>query len=449
MRYLYRSLYCQCTALLMYVFIHTCSPVTAHSLSDALVAAYLNNPDLESARLLLRSTEESLTIARSGYLPIISIAGTAAFANQTESSSPAQNMMFPKYASGTRLVLKQPIFDAKTRYLVKKSIAEINAQREALREAEQMTLYSTAVAFGDVLEKMAAVELSKSSMRFLKARIRAARQGFEVGQGSRTEIAQADTHYQKETMRLHGSTAALIASKARLQQMTGIKAEDLTSVLSLEKILPTSLEDSLESAMENNPSVVKAMYSLEVLKQVVNAQDSSWIPSVGLEGSAGYVRDDLWFLPNNETSTVGTASIGITVMLPLYAGGRISAEKRKTRALLESARSQLISKRNTVQQQVISSWSALKAAKASFSAAKAAISSAEIALDSVMKEHSVGQRSLLEVLDARSRFENAHANLAAAKQRHLVASFALAMGTGCLSLSNLGIEITPSLLQKN
>ncbi|ENP73121.1 outer membrane efflux protein BepC [Brucella abortus F3/01-300] len=136
-----------------------------------------------------------------------------------------------------------------------------------------------------------------------------------------------------------------------------------------------------------------------------------------------------------------TASIGVGVSIPIYTGGRTSAQIRQSKEQLGQARIEVDVVQDKVRQAISSAWSQLEAARASVAANRDGIAAAQLALDGVIEERKVGQRTTLDVLNAQNDLVAVQIALVQAEHDVVVASYALLNATGRMTADQLGLQV--------
>ncbi|WP_390866504.1 TolC family outer membrane protein [Prosthecodimorpha staleyi] len=429
----------------------------AQTMLDSLSLAYSNNPSLNAQRSKTRSTDEGVAIAMSGYRPQISAsasisrstleASRTSTVNTLQGSQPTGYALVPVRVTGTSnntyypksvsLSLVQPIWHGfQTANSVKQSEAAVRAQRELTRSTEQDVLYDAAQVFMDVIRDTAIVSLRETNVKFLTEQVRAARDRFNVGEGTKTDVAQADARLQLAISQLNAARATVNASRATFRQVVGIEPKRLTGSIPIDKLLPKSVQAGLEFAQGGHPGILAGVSNVDVAAFNVKVLEAELMPSVNLQASASRSVD-----PSPGTNWQNSTQIGVNVTVPLYQGGAEYARIRQAKENLGTARIQLDVTRDQVRQAVIATWGQLESATASVIAYKAQVDASQLALDGVIQEQRVGQRTTLDVLNAQNELIDAQVNQVTADRNRVVAAFALASAVGKLSAENLRLKV--------
>jgi outer membrane protein len=417
------------------------SPVTAsaETITGALSKAYRNNSQLNSARAGVRVTDEDVAIAKSGYRP--NVVGSASI-DYTERR---RNDMSTRLTSGSFGVqVNQMLFDGfQTKNTVAAAEARVRASQESLRNTEENILYSAAQAYMNVIHDRQVAALTQQNLEFLNEQTRAARSRLEVGEGTRTDVAQADAARSNAEAQLSAARAQALSSAAAYRQLIGEEPGQLKAAAPLAKQLPRSLDAAVAVASQEHPAIIATSHLVDAAAFGVKAAEGALLPSV--TASAGISRNYSHTSPGGISSTDGysnAANIGATLSVPIYQGGRTSAQVRKSKEQLGQARIEVDVSRDQVRQAITAAWTGYTAAQEAVAANRTVVSAAQLALNGVIEERNVGQRTTLEVLDSQRDVINAKINLASAERDVVLASYAILQAMGRLSVERLGLQVT-------
>lgn len=419
------------------------SPVaaSAETITGALSKAYRNNSQLNSARAGVRVTDEDVAIAKSGYRP--NVVGSASI-DYTERR---RNDMSTRLTSGSFGVqVNQMLFDGfQTKNTVAAAEAKVRASQESLRNTEENILYSAAQAYMNVIHDRQVAALTQQNLEFLNEQTRAARSRLEVGEGTRTDVAQADAARSGAEAQLSAARAQALASAAAYRQLIGEEPGQLKAASPLAKLLPRNLDAAVAVADKEHPAIIATSHLVDAAAFGVKAAEGALLPSV--TASAGISRNysDTRGGPVGASASDGysnAANIGATLSVPIYQGGRTSAQVRKSKEQLGQARIEVDVSRDQVRQAITAAWTGYTAAQEAVSANRTVVSAAQLALNGVIEERNVGQRTTLEVLDSQRDVINAKINLASAERDVVLASYAILQAMGRLSIDRLGLQVT-------
>lgn len=401
---------------------------SAETISGALAKAYQYNSSLNASRAGVRVTDESVAIAKSGWRPTITGTADTNYVNTRASGANVKTG-----SASVAIVINQSLFDGfQTRNNVAAAESRVKASVESLRNTEENTLLSAATAYMDVICDRQIAVLTEQNLQFLTEQARAARSRFEVGEGTRTDVAQADASRASAVASLSAARAQALASAASYHQIVGDEPGKLRPASPLARLLPPSLDLAIAIASAEHPAILATQHLVDAAAFSVKSSEGALLPQ--LSASAGISEDYLHRNPDLQGSNGGStsANIGATLTIPIYSGGRTSAVVRQNKESLGEARIQVDVSRDQVRQAVASAWSQYTAAQQSVAANRQVIDAAQLALNGVIEERNVGQRTTLDVLNAQATVITAKINQANSEHDVVVASYAILSAIGRL-----------------
>ncbi|MEP3278525.1 MAG: TolC family outer membrane protein [Stappiaceae bacterium] len=408
------------------------SSAQAQSLSEALALAYANNPTLNSARAGLRATDESVPQALAGYRPQLSGSIQQSYTTTDSDGSTSESN-----TTSLGLTVTQPIFRGyRTVNGIRQAESSVLAQRESLVSTEQNVLFDGAQSYMDVIRDSAIVTLRRSDIKFLESEVRAARDRFNVGEGTRTDVSQAEAELASAQSNLNQSIADLNSSRAIFRQVIGRDPGKLKPDLSVLRLLPKNVQTALDIAHQQHPTIRQAQHSVDVALFQVKSIEGELLPSVDLEGTVQRSIN-----PNSATNVQDSATILGRVSIPIYQGGQVYSRVRQAKEQLGQSRIQVDIARDQIRATVIASWGQYKASEASIVAGQAGVRAEQLALDGVVEEQRVGQRTTQDVLDQQRSLVNARVSLVQAQRDRIVAAYALVSSVGGLTSSSLSLNV--------
>lgn len=449
------------------------TPATAESISSALARAYMGNPDLNQQRASTRATDENVGRAKSLYRP--QVMGTAAVgfthtelsfaptANATAinqgtgagtgtgtstgnggatSSSNLNTNTFPSQAAVT---VTQNLFNGnRSANNVRQAESTVLQARETTRNTEQNTLLNGATAYMNVLRDTAILELQKNNITVLEEQLRQTRDRFNVGEVTRTDVAQSESSLANARSQYFTAQANLQTSIANYRQIIGVEPRRLEAARPIDALLPPTLDQAILVSFTEHPSIAAAFHNVDVAQLQVQINEAALYPTLNLVGNIQAANA----YQGVASGRFLAGSILGQLTVPLYTGGASFAAVRQAKELLSQARLQADLQRAIVRANVVSQWGLLQSSKAVVRSAQAAVKASEIALDGVREEAKVGQRTTLDVLIAQQTLLSSRVSLVSAQRDRVVATYAVEAAIGRLSAANLSlavIEYDPTL----
>jgi outer membrane protein len=412
----------------------TAAPALAETIGGALAKAYHYNSELNSARAGVRVTDENVAIAKSGMRPIIAGQGSLDYTWQR----------------GTRLTtgafgvqIEQRLFDGfQTKNNTLTAEARVRAAVESLRNTEQNVLFNAASSYMDVIRDRQIAILRERNLEFLEEQVRAARSRFEVGEGTRTDVAQAEASRSSAVAQLAAARAQAMASAGTYHQIIGEDPGKLSSP-STAKGLPKNVKVAIATGDVEHPAIISTQHLVDAAGFQVKAAEGALLPQLSATGSLArnYRNTSPEPIFGSNDGTFNSASAGLSLTVPIYQGGRVAATVRQSMESLGQARIEVDVTRDQVRNAVVAAWSQYQAAVESVAANRDLVSAAQLALSGVIEERKVGQRTTLDVLDAQADVITAQVNLVSSERDVVVASYAILSAIGHLSARRLGLGV--------
>jgi len=413
-------------------------PVLADTIEAALVRAYQNNPQLNAQRASVRATDETVPQALSGYRPRVGITASAGAQYtdvQTNTAGLPGSGMTSNIIHGANAprsvgaTVAQTLFNGQqTANRTRAAESQVSGAREGLRVLEQTVLLSAATIYMDYLRDSAIVEVQKSNVRVLEQTLKQTRDRFNVGEVTRTDVAQSEAQLAAGKTQLLTAEANLVTTRSKFRQIIGNEPENLAPGSPVDRFLPPTLPASVELGLTENPSVTAAMFGIDVSYLQVKVNEGALLPTVTVQASVQQSYEQtMTIFRSFGASVVGQLSA------PIYQGGGEYALIRQSKETLAQQRLALEQVRDQARANVVTAWGQLQAGKAQVQSAQAQVTASEIALNGVREEAKAGQRTTLDVLNAQQALVNARVALVTAQHDRVVASYAVLNAVGRLS----------------
>lgn len=398
--------------------------ITGISIYDAIRYAIETSPEVVASLQSVALAEENIDLARAGYRPNISADASII---HSEFDNDTQNGWDSNTSKNIGVSLTQPL------YRGGQTTANL-AEQKALKDASEFVFSSdvqdkiveTVMAYMGAYEALETVGVNENNQKRLRERLRATKAGYEVGELTRTDVAQAEARLSDAEADLIRSRSILDVAKSELYRVTGIKDLDGLVYPSLDyDALPETLDDALLDAEEKNPTLLAARERLKAQGYNIEEQEGAFLPEVALLASLDADRTPSVTIDRQES-----ASVGITATLPLYQSGVIRNQLRQAKILERQQKANFESTERNVRNRVIAAWGNYKASDAQIEARQAQLKAARIAQDGVSLEQTVGARSILDVLDANQDVRDAELALVQAKSQAVQSYYELLASMG-------------------
>ena len=415
-------------------------PALADTIEAALVRAYQNNPQLNAQRAQVRSTDENVPQALSGYRPKVASPPAAAINTPTRipiygSKVEIHGANAPRSAG---LTVSQTLFNGnQTANRTRAAESQVSGAREGLRVLEQTVLLSAATIYMDYLRDSAIVEVQKSNVRVLEQTLKQTQDRFNVGEVTRTDVAQSEAQLAAGKTQLLAAEATLTTTRANFRRIIGNEPQALAPGSPVDRFLPGTLPAAVDLSLIENPNVTAAMFGIDVNYLQVKVNEGALLPSVSLQASVQQSYEQTM-----TTFRSFGASAVAQLSVPVYQGGAEYSLIRQSKENLAQQRLVLEQTRDQTRANTVTAWGQLVAGKAQVASAQAQVTASEIALNGVREEAKAGQRTTLDVLNAQQALVNARVALVTAQHDRVVASYAVLGAVGRLSPQVLNLATT-------
>jgi outer membrane protein len=427
----------------------------AETLTEALISVYNKNPRLLAERARLREVDENyiqaraqgrFTVNASGQYSRTVLSGEGDFIQSGPAPGPgeAADLTFFYGPRSGQVQVIQPLYQGgRVKALKSQAKSGILAQREVLRATENQLFLSAANAYLDVQLAEEAARIRRSNVRVLSRQLDAANARFEVGEGTRTDIAQSQSRVALAEAGLAQADADLQTARSVYERIVGRMPMDLQPTPAF--ALPPTLQDAIRLARTNNPELIASYYSEEAGKAAIDVAKAAGKPVISLNGTVAEQRGELFSFDRAQT-----ASLTAQISIPIFSGGLNSSRVRqakhaKTRLAFESRDREL-----AVDQAIKQIWAQKEAAQQSLMASRKQVEAAEIAFEGVTLEQEVGTRTQLDVLDAEQELLNAKLSVISAERNVNATTFQLLATIGVFDSQGINLPVqTPYDPNKN
>ena len=420
-------------------------PAISDTLEGALAQAYQNNPSLNAQRAALRATDEGVPIALSGYRPRVTGTITAGATGQNQTTKVVgsngvgvYNGQWDNFAPHSfGVTATQTLYNGmQTGNRTRQAESQVSASREVLRLSEQTVLLNAATSYMNVLRDTATLDLQRRNVEVLQEQLRQTRDRFNVGEVTKTDVAQAELRLAAGRSQMLAAESNLTTSRATYRQQIGVEPGKLTAGAPVDRFSPKTLAAAIGQGRLENPNVTSAALGVDVATLQIKINEGALYPTITAQAGVNYnLEPTIAIVKQLSFTALGTVSI------PLFQGGAEYATIRQSKETLGQRRMDLDTQRDSAQQAVVQAWGQLEAAKAQIIATQAQVAAAETALNGVREEARVGQRTTLDVLNAQQELVNARVALVNAQRDRVVASYSLLAAAGRLSVGTLGLKV--------
>jgi outer membrane protein len=397
------------------------SAATAETLTDALIGAYNHSNLLEQNRALLRAADEDVAIALSSLRPLVNFAASGGYTTTRSGSD---------LGASLSLSADLLLFDfGRSKMSLDLTKEVVLATRDALVVVEQNVLFSAVQAYMNMLRTQEFVALRQSNVRLITEELRAARDRFELGEVTMTDVAIAEARLALSRANLAAAEGDLAEARELFRTVVGRYPGQLAPP----PVAPQTaknVEEARAIGLRTHPSLRQAQREVTIAELNIAIAEAAMKPQ--LTGGAGATLRD---------SGARSADLSVRLSGPIYQGGRLSAQYRKAVARRDSSRAALLQSSAIITQNVAIAWADVAVTTAQLDASERQIRAARVAYNGVREEATLGARTTLDVLNAEQELLDAQANRISAYSQLYIATYALLREMGLLTVDHLSLGI--------
>ena len=394
------------------------------TLNDVLSHVATSNPNVVASQKSIEVADEGVKQERADMLP--SLIATGSYTNTKQEFDTGTDTDFtPKVYGAT---LTQTLFAGGGEYNGYRSAQYLSEEaRQNYQSFLQDTLNATASAYINVLTAKEVLDLQANQVKLLQEQQKLTNARFDQGEVTKTDVKQAEARLALAIAAKIQAKGSYRTARTALQNLVGMHVDDVSwPVVNYD--LPTEYSLELrDEVFEVHPDVLAAKAVLESSKKQVKTARSVYFPRVSAVASYTDYEDSASGDYTNE-------SIGVQVSLPLFEGGRNVSGVRESISLREQARQIFEQSKRDVDQNLFDAIELYNTAVASLKAFKESEAAAIIAEKGVENEQMLGERTVLDLLDARQELLEARVNVAIAKGDVIARTYALLEAMGRLEI---------------
>ncbi|MCR5879964.1 TolC family outer membrane protein [Phenylobacterium sp. J367] len=416
------------------------APVAAETLADAIAAAYESNPTLQAQRASQRALDESYVQARTGWRPTLNVSGQAAWSDvrtpREALTSPLQRTIVDGNSGSTTITFSQPIWTGgRVAAAVSAANADVLAGRENLRRIEAQVLGQVITAYADVRRDQEAVLIRQENVSVLQRQLDESNARFEVGEITRTDVAQSQARLAAAQSLLESTQAQLGNSRSNYATVVGRNPGTLEPEPSLAFLLPPTVDEAFQVAEQYSPLLRGQQYAEAASRARLAGAHAERLPNVAVSSTTRFGPAPLDPFERGLYPRETVTAIGVTV--PLFSGGLVSSRIRAASERNNADRINVETQRRTVLQQVTQAWNQLIASRANIASTAEQVRAAQIAAEGTRQEQQVGLRTTIDVLNAEQELRAGQLAQVTARRDEYVAAASVISAMGRLEGRNL------------
>ncbi|HET7888992.1 MAG TPA: TolC family outer membrane protein [Bradyrhizobium sp.] len=404
----------------------------ADTMEAALLRAYQNNPQLNAQRASVRATDEAVPQALAGYRPkaAMALSGGGQFIDQLSHTVGGKKIeQGDQGPHAAALTVTQTLYNGnQTANKTRAAESQVLGAREGLRLMEQSVLLAAATIYMDYLRDAAILEVQRSNVKVLELTLNQTRQRYSAGLVTPTDVAQSQAQLAAGQSQEQAAESTLTTTRANFRRIIGNEPSNLQAASPVDRYLPTTVRGATQIALRENPNVTAATYGIDVSFLTVKINEGALYPTLTVQATVSKV----WQQTITQINQF-TAATSAQLTVPIYQGGAEYSLIRQSKETLEQQRLTMEQIRDQARADLVTAWGQLVASKAQVSAAQSQVEASELAYLGTTKEAQVGQRTVIDILNAQQTLVNARVALVTAQHDRVVASYAVLNAMGRLS----------------
>jgi len=415
----------------------------AFCLNDVYQLSLAQDPIFANARSTWLANLERYPQARSGYLPLVTLAASTTWNDSdVDSRDPTVNNNRRRYNSnGYSVVLSQPLFRLANWIQIRQANLQITQADLQLAASQQDLIIRTAQAYFDVL-------LAEDTMRFAQAQKQAigqqleqAKRNFEVGNSTIVDTHDAQARFDLSNAQEIAALNDLEIKRRALEKLTGQPIPRIAGIAAQAQItapVPNRMDDWVSDGLQSSLAVQVQQLALAIAQKEINVQRAAYLPTIDAVASygqnaigSGNINSNTLIAGSGSDTT--TKAISLQLNMPLYQGGFTSSRVREVIALEQAARSNLENVNRSTAQDIRQNYLNIVNGIAQINALQTAVVSSQSSLDSSRLGQEVGVRTSIDVLNAQQQLFSAQRDLAQARYNTILNQLRLKLAVGTLT----------------
>ncbi|QMV13307.1 outer membrane channel protein TolC [Vibrio spartinae] len=407
------------------------SPIVwADTLADIYDQAKQNDPQLLSAAAQRDSAYEAIKSTRGELLPQINLSTGYNIISSNKDVADSK-----QWSAG--VTLSQALYDRNSWLnlgIAEKSARQVDSQ---YAQTQQNLILRVAQAYFEVLRAKDNLAFVRAEKNAVARQLEQTKQRFEVGLSAITDVHDAQAQYDSVLADEVLAENSLTNSYEAIREITGQEPHQLSS-LDTERFSASKMDQTMtelvNEAQKKNLSLLTARISQDIAREKIALASSGHLPSLSLD--AGYSTKHEYEQSNanyDAFDPINNVSVGVNLSVPLYTGGKITAETKQAEYGLTQASEDLEASYRSVVKNVRAYNNNINASIGAIRAYQQAVVSAKSALQATEAGFDVGTRTIVDVLDSTRRLYDANRNLSDARYDYILNVLQLKQSVGTLN----------------
>lgn len=407
----------------------------AETLRDAIAQAVHTNPEVLAAANRRYAADEGVKQARAGYLPRIDLnigIGREQLDTPDSRLRGLNDSTFPQ--RDAIVTLSQMLFDGfGVRSEVARQTARVNALAYGVAATADELALSTAAVYLEVLRRQETVAAATDNLSAHQRIYQQIKLLTEGGVGRRADLDQAESRLALAQAHLRQEQSSLKDAEVSYRRLVGAPPKALRLPELLDKHLPTSETAAIDAALAGHPSVKSAEADVAFAIASQSGAKAGLAPRLDLEVANRHAND----IVRGSTSDL---SVMLRFRYNFSRGGADLARIREAGFQIQEAQDILEQTRRDIQEEVAQAHNANRTARERLDLLRQYVSASAATRESYAKQFSIGQRTLLDLLNAENEYFNARLAYTTGQYAVLLSGYRILSGMGQL-LNQLHIAL--------
>jgi outer membrane protein len=409
----------------------------AQSLVTLYDAAKRNDTTVQAAQAQLQASRAKGEQAKAGLRPQAGLSAGANWANVSTSLTSGSNAVDNQNVA---LSASQPLYRPVNRFNSQQGELGVEVAQAQLDAAEQDLIVRTAQAYFDVVAAQDSLTFVQAQKKAVSEQLASAKMNFEVGTTTVTDSREAQARYDLVIAQEIAAANDLRVKRLALDQLVGMtdaQPKPLATDTKLPVIADTNVNEWVTQSLRRHPLVRQLDKAYDIAEIEVMKAQAGHQPTLDLVGQYQVSNAPSSSSPALGNFRTNTASIGVQLNLPLFAGYAVQNRIKETMALVDKANADRETALRGLSQGVRSAYFGVLSGQSQVKALEAAEASSQSALEANQLGYEVGVRINIDVLNAQSQLFQTKRDLAQARYGVLVGQLRLKQASGALGAEDL------------
>ena len=330
-----------------------------------------------------------------------------------------------------RAYLQQTILDLKALNRSRASADSLDAARQDEHSARDLVVLVCGELYLQAVAGESRIAAARAQLDTAEALLGVARDRKAAGLGAGIEVLRAEVQERSQRQRLIVAEQDAAKEKLALARAIGLPLGQrfrLADTMPIVPTVPLTPEEAVERAWAGRPDLKAAQARVEAAEASRRAAQGEGWPSLVVSGDYGAIGNDV-------PSAIATFTVGASLRVPLFEGGRVQGRVREAEARVQQEKARLADLRARIYYEVQSDFLDLKAADERVGVAEGALALAREQLQQAKDRFASGVADNVEVVQAQEALADADENHIASLYAQAVARLSLARTLGGVETS--------------